>query len=497
VGSGGTDSGGVDRPKHGNAGRLSAFVAIAPFMEEQKLWEMISNPLRSGSDTFAAMGPVPWFDEQVYTPWSLRPKRLVCPDDRQAQTDTLASSYVMNYGDGVEKVFYGRDDWPNPNDSRSAMLARATHRGVFGKQQEYKFRDVLDGLSNTLMLAESKVAGLRVAKNVAGLPFDPSLVIKAQGGKQFWPAGREARWCDGLLRSTGFQTILPPGSPSATSDQGDQTAVMSASSYHGPGTHTLFCDGAVRFVANTIDAGDPSHPSVGLGDNGTGGTLTPPGSKSPYGLWGALGTRANKESVTIDVRKRADGITEPRRPIPTEQLDAIRKKPIRTWTASGNRGKMNGWLVSCAKEGDVVLVNEKGDLKYLTLSDLIGEDAYWIVQSLVAEKVQARDQLLDQLRDAVGLLERKEFGAFLTQFVDASQMSVQEMGIASAFVFQKRGILIQGFDDAIGFAQSGQVNIQDNDNRLLATFNGNDRNLTGNLVMHYVNGRWYWLPPPR
>ena len=158
---------------------------------------------------------------------------------------------------------------------------------------------------------------------------------------------------------------------------------------------------------------------------------------------------------------------------------------------------MNGWLVSCTKEGNVVLVNQKGDVKYVTLSDLIGEDAYWIVQSLVAEKVQARDQLLDQLRDAVGLLEKKEFGAFLTQFVDASQMSVQDMGIASGFVFQKRGILIQGFDDAIRFAESGQVNIQVNDNRMLAIFNGNDRNLNGNLVMHYVNGRWYWLPPPR
>ncbi|WP_182870929.1 DUF1559 domain-containing protein [Stieleria mannarensis] len=496
-GSGGTDAGGIDQPKRGNAGRLSAFVAATPFMEEQKLWEMISNPQRNGSNEFPAMGPVPWFDEQLYTPWSLRPKRLVCPDDPHAKTFALASSYVMNYGDGVEKVFFGRGDWPNPGDTRSAMLARATQRGIFGKQKEYKFRDVLDGLSNTLMLAESRVAGPRVAKNVPGLPLDPSLVIKAQGGKQFWPVGREVRWCDGLLRSTGFQTILPPGSPSATSDQGDQTAVMSASSYHGRGTHVLFCDGAVRFVTHTIDAGDPSNPSVGLSENQPGRSLTPPGSKSPYGLWGALGTRANKEVVTIDTRKRGSGITEPRRQIPAEQLEAIRKKPIRTWTAAGGRSKMNGWLVSCTKEGNVVLVNEKGDEKYVTLSDLSGEDAYWIVQSLVAEKVQARDQLLDQMRDAVALLEKKEFGAFLTRFVDASQMSVQEVRFVSEFVFRKRGVLIQGFDDAIGIAQSGQVNIEVIDNRMLANFDDNDRNLRGNLVMHFSNDRWYWLPPPR
>lgn len=98
-GAGGTDSGSADKPLDGNAGRLSAFVGLTPFMEQQPLWAMISNPLRSGQDTFPPMGPVPWFDG--YKPWSQRPTILVCPADDASQAYGLAASYVLNYGDGV------------------------------------------------------------------------------------------------------------------------------------------------------------------------------------------------------------------------------------------------------------------------------------------------------------------------------------------------------------------------------------------------------------
>ena len=44
MGSGGT-GGSSDQPLSGNANRLSAFVPILPFMEEQRLWESIANPV--------------------------------------------------------------------------------------------------------------------------------------------------------------------------------------------------------------------------------------------------------------------------------------------------------------------------------------------------------------------------------------------------------------------------------------------------------------------
>ncbi len=46
-------------------------------------------------------------------------------------------------------------------------------------------------------------------------------------------------------------------------------------------------DGSVRFVSDTIDCGDLSAVST----KGTG--------KSPYGVWGAMGTPAGGETVSM------------------------------------------------------------------------------------------------------------------------------------------------------------------------------------------------------
>ena len=52
-------------------------------------------------------------------------------------------------------------------------------------------------------------------------------------------------------------------------------------------------DGAVVFMTNSVEAGDPRAGSVRLGQQGA----RAPGKESPYGLWGALGTKASKETI--------------------------------------------------------------------------------------------------------------------------------------------------------------------------------------------------------
>ena len=47
-------------------------------------------------------------------------------------------------------------------------------------------------------------------------------------------------------------------------------------------------DGAVKFVTDSIEAGNDNAPVV---------TSANPGRPSPYGLWGALGTRASREVI--------------------------------------------------------------------------------------------------------------------------------------------------------------------------------------------------------
>ena len=53
-------------------------------------------------------------------------------------------------------------------------------------------------------------------------------------------------------------------------------------------------DGAVQFITDSVEAGDQSAAVRGAN---LGGAPDQQGKKSPYGLWGALGSRAAKETI--------------------------------------------------------------------------------------------------------------------------------------------------------------------------------------------------------
>ena len=65
------------------------------------------------------------------------------------------------------------------------------------------------------------------------------------------------------------------------------------SSRHQGGAHVLMGDGAVKFITDSIDTGNGNSPAVFPDATGI-----PVGSASPYGLFGALGTRASKEVIS-------------------------------------------------------------------------------------------------------------------------------------------------------------------------------------------------------
>ena len=83
----------------------------------------------------------------------------------------------------------------------------------------------------------------------------------------------------------GFTTVLPPNSPTCvfgSSWMGD--AIVSASSYHPGGVNTLRADASVQWAQETIDSGQLGLPEVR-------------GGPSPYGVWGALGSKNGGETA--------------------------------------------------------------------------------------------------------------------------------------------------------------------------------------------------------
>ncbi|GIX04410.1 MAG: hypothetical protein KatS3mg114_0279 [Planctomycetaceae bacterium] len=104
------------------------------------------------------------------------------------------------------------------------------------------------------------------------------------------------RWGDGAAFFHAVTTILPPnsavcliGDPNWASGGGHYApGIWTATSEHTGGVHVLMTDGAVKFVSDNIDAGNR-------------GVVAPAGNSSgpsPYGVWGAIGTRQGGETIS-------------------------------------------------------------------------------------------------------------------------------------------------------------------------------------------------------
>lgn len=188
-------------------------------------------------------------------------------------------SYAMCVGDGVYQ-------WENGTNTRGAFSNR--------EGQTRSLSDITDGTSNTLLLAEralfiSQQEILGTFANGGYSITNPSSCLTTvsngqysspgdiTGPGRFWASGYWGQWAS-------FNTIVAPNSPSC----GNDISFGSASSRHVGGAHVLLVDGSVRFISENIDTGNQSAVPPDI--SGFSG-------KSPYGVWGALGTIRGSEVI--------------------------------------------------------------------------------------------------------------------------------------------------------------------------------------------------------
>ncbi len=92
-------------------------------------------------------------------------------------------------------------------------------------------------------------------------------------------------------------TILPPNRELCLDAQPTNphngAGIVPPGSRHQGGCHVLMADGAVKFITDSIESGNQNSAQVGVGAG-----VLPPGSPSPFGLWGSLGTRASSEIIS-------------------------------------------------------------------------------------------------------------------------------------------------------------------------------------------------------
>lgn len=387
---------GPSAPEKNNAERLGPLVALTPFVEQQALWEIIANPYRNPEtgEMFPPMGPVPWYPAEKYGPWGMSPDVFHCPDNNGPPQPTsqpkkrytlvpeinqsTTTSYVACYGDGT---FLQAEQKLKNNETMRRR--RAANRGMFVPVTPIKFRDILDGLSNTVMFSEVVASRPRkpgvseIARDINGISKNPSLCLATKGASdlQFWPFGRGALWADGFLPIGGFQTVLPPNSPSCTSELGIEDSIVSASSNHAGGVHVLMADGAIKFATDTIDTGDLTQPGVADQPG-----YNAPGSRSPYGIWGALGSRASAEVINTAVLEPAVA----RRTSTSTRRDL---SGMSRWRGKDGKASLQAEFVQIIDKKTIQLRAPDGTIHEVPLNTLSDRDIYRAVQmDLVKQK---------------------------------------------------------------------------------------------------------------
>ena len=284
-------------------GAFGTVVFLMPYIEQNALWTQLIN-LTSRAKYGDNRLQHPWIHAEYSEATGDRTclgttiDAFICPSDGNAKmksTDghkTGRLNYMSCRGDSM---------WNNnrhPDDEGSAQ-AKTAHRGVFRIGEFPEMSIASDGTSNTLIFSECVSAAQSGGRQIKGQLFQegsmyngnsrpgPCLALKngTEATKDALTAAwRAQRWLDGQVLVSGFNTVLPPNSPSCSYSGDNVWGVASAQSNHSGGVNAARLDGSVTFISDTIDCGDSYANAVVTG-------------KSPYGVWGALGSAQGGEST--------------------------------------------------------------------------------------------------------------------------------------------------------------------------------------------------------
>ena len=279
---------------YAGAGGWSGHIPLLPYLGEQPLFDSIN-----------ATAPWAW-NVGAGSPYLPQVAGLLCPSDKpkalladnSAYREAGQHNYVFNIGDRAEASFGGTQSgggraWCT-GDAKFSPLGTLMLRGLFGLNTALTSAHVKDGMSNTIAMSECTrpssggYGGTRpTLNNVDGFGntggSSPASCTATFNGATYSggvaDAGRSpgSRWSQGRSVFVGFNTMVPPNGPMCSGYQTPR-------SRHPGGVMALMAGGAVVFVSEFIECGNQA--------------ATPPTTvtaASPYGVWGALGSRSGGE----------------------------------------------------------------------------------------------------------------------------------------------------------------------------------------------------------
>ena len=283
----------------------SATFKIFPYIEQQALYQAIYN--RRPHVWEGNTAPMP--DGSTFTGLATVVSAVLCPSDGNATQPGLnggaRTNYVVCYGDCIDA------NQGSQNSPVYPLTAEwdCSRRGAFGCGAFKSLASVTDGTSNTIAASET-VTNPMTTNGYTGIkggvyPVRPSSASSCYNDARStdnpgeMPRGSEASWRghwfgDGRPVTGGFVTVLPPNGPSCSNGAGDGVwAIVSASSNHSGGVNAVMLDGSVRFISETISTNITGRDNEAVPCQG------PISGKSPYGVWGALGSISGGETDVL------------------------------------------------------------------------------------------------------------------------------------------------------------------------------------------------------
>ena len=304
-------TGTLPHDRRANWGRYNVYVPLLPFLDEAPRFDDIQAGNPSGTTPVSEGGPAPWIDVAVFAPMSVKHDDWKCPSD----PGDFENPDDRNVGeDNSHNYMYCRGDFIGDNGGQGLNGKSNNTSGLFAKHTYFTMGQVPDGASNTVAFSE-RLRGhwrntgsivrerptLRASERlgVGGITMSPAACVTQLSQDTdglFYHSNTNQlimrtgfRWLESRIEMSSFHTVLAPNSGSCantTNANGDNdVSINTASSNHPGGVNVAMADGSVHFITEAIDTGDLTKDKRSAG------------GPSPYGVWGAMGTRAGADIV--------------------------------------------------------------------------------------------------------------------------------------------------------------------------------------------------------